>query len=105
MNLANRRLLSISNADARFVCVDRSRMRLCATPRKWFNVLASQNGFMTQNLCKHSQLCLEVLNRQEKKHITSYISKEIRACMQLNIYPAEKSLTVLEWKPSEYLKY
>ncbi len=29
--------------------VDCSRMRLCVTPWKWVNVLASQNGFMTQN--------------------------------------------------------
>ncbi len=49
-----------------FVCVDCSRMRLCA-----------------QNSCKHSQLCLTGLN-----HITSYISKEIRAWMQLNRSPA-----------------
>ncbi len=32
-----------------FVCVDCTRMRLCVTPCKWFNVLASQNDFMTQN--------------------------------------------------------
>ncbi len=43
MNLTNRRLLSISNADVRFVCEDGSHMRLCATPCKWFNVLAFQN--------------------------------------------------------------
>ncbi len=33
----------------RFVCVDCSHMRLCVTPCKWFNVLASQ---IMQNLCK-----------------------------------------------------
>ncbi len=41
--------MSILNADAHFVCVDCLRMRLCTTLCKWFNVHASQNGFMTQN--------------------------------------------------------
>ncbi len=49
MNLTNRRLLTISYADVSFVCVDCSRMRLCANLCKWFNVLASQYGFMKQN--------------------------------------------------------
>ncbi len=49
-------------------CVDCSRMRLCTTPCKWFNVLVVQNGFMTQNLCKHGQLCLRGLNGQDKPH-------------------------------------
>ncbi len=34
-------------------CVDCSRMQLCTTPCKGFNVLASQNGFMTRNKSKH----------------------------------------------------
>ncbi len=59
MNLTNRNLFSISNAIAHFVC---SHMRLCATPCKWFNALAFQNGFMMQNEIKHSQLCLKGLN-------------------------------------------
>ncbi len=49
-----------------FVCVDCSRMRLCATPsNKWFNAL--------ENLCKHSQLCLKGLNRQDKPHYFLYL--------------------------------
>ncbi len=48
MNLNNRRLLSISNADPCFVCVDCSRMWLCATPCK-----AAQNGFMNVNTASY----------------------------------------------------
>ncbi len=76
MNLTNRRLLSISNADARFVYVDCSRMRPCATPCKWFNILASQNGFMMQNVCKQSQLCLKGLNGQDKPHYFLYFKRD-----------------------------
>ncbi len=78
MNLTNRRLLSISYAYLRFVCVDCSRMRLYATQCKWFNVFASQNGFMMQNLCKHIhnkhklKLCLKELNVQDKPHFLFY---------------------------------
>ncbi len=75
MNQTNRRLLSVSNADACFVCVDCSRMRLCTTPCKSFNVLASQNGFMTQNVCKHSQLCPKGLNGQDKPHYYLYFKR------------------------------
>ncbi len=63
----------------RFVCVDCSRMRLCTTPCKWFNALASQNGFMTQNECKHSQLYLKGLNRQYKTHYFLYFKRDL--CM------------------------
>ncbi len=59
-------------------CVDCSRMRLCTTPCKGFNVLASQNGFMMQNLCKHGQLHLSGLKMDVINHVTS-ISTENRA--------------------------
>ncbi len=72
MNLTNRRLLSILSAEARFVCV----MRLCATPCKWFNALGPQNGFMMQNECKHSQLCLKGLNGQDKPHYFLYFKRD-----------------------------
>ncbi len=75
MNLTNRRLLSISNADACFV----STARACGCARlrvKCFNELASQNGFMMQNLCKHSQLCLKGLNGQDKPHYFLYFKRD-----------------------------
>ncbi len=55
-----------------FVCVDSTRMRLCATLWKWFNVLASQNGFMMQNEFKR----LKGLNRQDKPHYFLYFKRD-----------------------------
>lgn len=44
------------------VCEECSRMRLCDAPCKRLNPLSSQNTFMLQKECKHSQLCLKGLN-------------------------------------------
>ncbi len=75
MNLINRRLLSISNADALCFC------GLLAHTAVWFKVLASQNGFMKQNECKHSQLCLKLclkgLNGQDKPHYFLYFKRNV----------------------------
>ncbi len=44
---------------------------------EWFTALASQNGFMMQNECKHRQLCLKGLNGQDKPHYFLYFKRDL----------------------------
>ncbi len=88
MNLTNRRLLSISNADARFV--DCSWLRVSGLMHSRLNV------FLKQNVCKHSQLCLKGLNGQDKPY---YIKKKKKLEGLINfifsIVPDHKSRLML----------
>ncbi len=54
---------------------------------------------MTQNLCKHSQLCIKVLNRQDKPRMKFNRSPAgYDVIVKNNSKDEEKSLTIFESK-------
>ncbi len=72
MNLPNKRLLSISNADVLCLCRLLAHAAVCSG----LMYLRLKN-VMTQNECKHSQLCLKGLNGQDKPHYSLYFKRDM----------------------------
>ncbi len=101
MNLTNRRLLSISNAEGRFFCVDCSRIRLCATLCSGLMYLRLKIVLWCKIIVNTASYVLRD-STDRTNYIASYISKEIRAWMQLNRSPAvydviDKKITQISW--------